>query len=109
MRSHVGWRGERNILDKGVEIFHHQTRLKNLRESSKRTISPSRLRLLQMVSESDTGQFVNEDVEPQRRVDTGLCASEDVGPQSAVDCKISHRLERGTKLVRMLNPKGDGH
>ena len=28
--SHIGWRGERNTLDKGVETFPLQTRFKNL-------------------------------------------------------------------------------
>ena len=52
---------------------------------SKRTISASgELRLLQMVSEPNTGR----------------CASEDAGPPKGVDgmhCEIRHRLERETK------------
>ena len=58
MRSHIGWRGERNIPYKGVETSP-------LRESSKGTISASSgLELLQMVSE------------------LVWCASEDAGPPS---------------------------
>ena len=73
VRSHISWRGERNILYKGVETSSYQTRFKNLegkpeRESPKRTISTSSgLRLLQMVSEPDTGQCANKDAGPQRR------------------------------------------
>ena len=48
----------------------------------KRTISAGgRLRLLQMISEPDTGR----------------CASEDIRHPRGVDCDIPHRLERGTK------------
>ena len=51
------------------------------RESRKRTIlANGKLRLLQMVSESDTEQR----------------ASEDAGPPRGVDCEIPRRLERGT-------------
>ena len=39
------------------------------------------LELLQMVSESDTGQYSSEDVESIK----------------GVDCEVSYRLERGTK------------
>ena len=52
-----------------------------IRNGLKRTITASYgLKLLQMVSESDTGQ----------------CGSEDAGPSRGVDCEIPHRLERGT-------------
>ena len=46
------------------------------------TISASnRLGLLQMVSEPDTGQYANEEAEPQRGVDTRRCASKALGPE----------------------------
>ena len=54
---------------------------KIIRENPKRTISTNgELRLLQMVSEPDTG----------------WCASKDARPQG-VDCEIPHQLERGTE------------
>ena len=93
-------------------------------ESPKRTIAASgRLGLLQMVSELDTGQYTNEEVEPgggwtrggvlARRwvswgVDwggshidwrKGMSASENAGPRSGVNCEIPHWLERGTMNV----------
>ena len=53
-----------------------------IRNGPKQTIFTSGgLKLLQMVSELDTGR----------------CASEDVGSPKGVDCEIPHRLERGTK------------
>ena len=73
VRSHIGWRGERNILYKGVGTSPYQTRFKNLegkpeRESPKRTISTSSgFGLLQMVLEPDTGQYVSKDAGPWRR------------------------------------------
>ena len=36
VRSHIGWRGERRIASKVVEISPYQTRFKTLRESQKR-------------------------------------------------------------------------
>ena len=87
MGSHIGWRGERNILYKGVETSLYQTCFKNLegkpeRKSPKRTISVSGgLGMLQMVSEPVIGR----------------CVSEDVGPPREVDCEIPHLSEKGTK------------
>ena len=55
MRSHIGWRGKRNILYKGMETSPWQTRFQNLegkpeKESPKRTISANgELGLLQIV------------------------------------------------------------
>ena len=46
MRSHIGWRGERNIPYKGVETSPYQTRFKTvrltaIRNEPTRTISAS--------------------------------------------------------------------
>ena len=90
MRSHVGWRGERNTL-KGVETSPQQTRFKNLegkleRESPKRTVSTSGgLGLLQLVSEPDTERCASEEAEHRRGVDTRRCASKDAGPRRGLD------------------------
>ena len=71
VRSHVDWRGERNISYKGVETSSYHTGFKNLevkpeRESPKRTVFAScGSGLLQMVSESNTGQCASEDVGPR--------------------------------------------
>ena len=88
VRSHIGWKKERNIVYKGVETSPSQTFLKHWREarkgSPKRTISASGgLGLLQIVSEPDIG----------------WCASEDVGPPRGLDCEIPYRLERGQYLL----------
>ena len=56
MRSHICWRGKRNIFYKGVETSR--------RENPKRTIFVSGgLGLLQMLLELDTGQCVSKDNE----------------------------------------------
>ena len=56
-------------------------RLTAIRNGSKRTISASgEFELLRMVSESDNGRYV----------------SEEVGSPRGVDCEILHQLERGT-------------
>ena len=87
VRSHIDWRGERNILYKGVETSPLQMCFKNLegkseRENPKKTMfARGGLGLLQIVSELDIGRY----------------ASEDAGLRRGVDCEISHRLERGTK------------
>ena len=87
MRSHINWRGERNIPCKDVETSPWQTyfktvRLTTIRNEPKRTISTSGgFELLQMVLESDTG----------------WCANQDARPLRGVDCEIPHRLERRTK------------
>ena len=65
VRSHIGWRGERNIIYKGVETSPSQTCFKPCgearKEKPKKTISSSGgLGLLQMVSEPDTGQCASE-------------------------------------------------
>ena len=86
VRSHIDWRGGRNIFYKGVETSPQQTHSKTVRLTTihnrpKRTISTSGgLGQLQMVSELDTGQ----------------CASEEARPLRGVSCKIPHRLEKGT-------------
>ena len=67
MRSHIGWRGERNILYEGVETSLQQTRFKivrltAIRNGPKWTIFISGwFELLQMVLESDTGRCTSED------------------------------------------------
>ena len=66
MRSHIGWRGERKIPYKGVESSlvdtFYNLEGKPRRESPKRIISAdSGLRLLQMVSESNTARYANKD------------------------------------------------
>ena len=72
MRSHVGWRGKRNIAYKGVGISTYQTcfktmRLMAIRNGSKRTISTrSKDGLLQTVSKLGTEQCVSEDAAPLR-------------------------------------------
>ena len=61
----MGWRGERNILYKGVKSLSSMRVIKTLRGSSNRTISAcGGLGLLQMVLEPDTGQCVSEDDGP---------------------------------------------
>ena len=92
MRSHIGWRGERNIAYKGVETSPYQTRFKTvrlmtirnglsrqyllavglgcykivilmIRNRPKRTIFGSGgVRRLQMVLELDSGWCANEEV-----------------------------------------------
>ena len=90
MRSHIGWRGEWSILYKGVETSSKQTLLKILRESLKRTISPSGdLGLLQMVLELNIGQ----------------CASEDTEPRRGMNCEIPPELERGTSASDDAGPQ----
>ena len=95
VRSHIGWGGERNTLYKGVETFPKKTRFKNLerkpeRENPKRTISASGgPRLLQMVSEPDTGRCASEDAVSRREVDL-------VG--------VPHRLEKGTSANEDAGP-----
>ena len=65
VRSHISWRGERNIAYKGVETSP-KLEGKPGRESLKRTISArGELRLLQMVSEPDTGRCVSENTGPK--------------------------------------------
>ena len=87
MRSHIGWRGERNIPYKCVETFPYHTRFKTVRlttihNKQKQTIFASDgLGLLQMVLKPNTA----------------WCTSEDTGPSRGVDCEIPHRLEKGTK------------
>ena len=83
VRSHVGWRRERNILYKGWKLLPNRPVLKILRESPKRTISSSGgLGLLQIISESGTER----------------CASKDARPWGeGGDWVISPRLEGGTK------------
>ena len=81
VRSHVDWRGERNILYKGVETSHQQTRFENLegkreRERRKRTIFVSSgFELLQIVSESDTGRCASKETKPPMGVDTRRCVN----------------------------------
>ena len=81
-------------------------RFKNLegkpgRESPKRTIfASSGLGLLQMVSESNTGRCISEEVEPRRGVDARWCASKDAGPRRGVDLGVPHRLEKGTSASK---------
>ena len=65
MRSHICWRDKRSIPYMGVEI----------------NICYGGFGLLQMISELDTEQCVNENARPSMRV----------------DCETPHRLERGTK------------
>ena len=61
MRSHIGWREERNILYKNVKTSPNLEG-KHERESPKRTISTSGgFELLQMVSELDTRRCASED------------------------------------------------
>ena len=79
VRSHVSWRGERNITYKGVETLLEE---KPRRENTKRTIfATCGIRLLQMILEPDIGR----------------CASKDVGSPRRVDCETPHWLERRTK------------
>ena len=76
VRSHIGSRGERNILYKGVVTSP------TMMESANRTIYASGgLGLLQMILEPDTGQ----------------CASDDTGLPRGVDCEIPYQLKRGMK------------
>ena len=71
VKSHIGWREERNIPYKGVETSPQQTHFKPMRLTAihngpKRIISVSGgLGLLQMVLEPDIKRCVNEDVGPQ--------------------------------------------
>ena len=82
VRSHVGWRGERNIVYKSVEISLQHTRFKILRGGTKgikRKISASGgLGLLQKTRHQVVYQ-------------QGCWASNEV------DCEIPYRLKRGTK------------
>ena len=68
--------------------MHFKTvRLIVIRNGQKLTIFISNgLRLLQIVSELDTGR----------------CASKDAGPLRRVDCEIPHRLERGTNETLLI-------
>ena len=86
-------------------------RFKNLerkpeRESSKRTIfASSGLGPLQMVSESDTGRCVSEEVVPRRGVDTRQCASKDAGLRRGVNLVgVPNRLEKGTSVSEDVKP-----
>ena len=66
-RFHIGWRGEQNILYKGVKSLPSRPVLKTLRESSKRTIFVSGgLGLLLMVSKLDTERYASEEVESRK-------------------------------------------
>ena len=59
MKSHIDWREEQSITR------FKTVRLTAIRNRRKRTISTScGLRLLQMVSEPDTGRCANEDAGP---------------------------------------------
>ena len=102
MRSHVSWRGERNIFYKGIETSPSRTHFKNLerkpkRESAKKTVSASGgLRLLQMVSKPGSGRCTSEEAEPRSGVDKRQCANEDAGFQRGwiVRSHIGWREER---------------
>ena len=55
MRSHIGWRGERNILSKGVGISLKQTCFKNFEEKPERKNLKSTI-----FAESD--EFIKESI-----------------------------------------------
>ena len=93
MRSHIGWRGERNILYNGVETssYHKHfktTRLTTIHNGPKRII----FGLLQWISDLGTEQCTNEYAEPQRGVPHRLkketSASENAKPRERVNCEI---------------------
>ena len=81
-------------------------RFKNLegkpeKESPKRTISASdALRLLQMVSEPDTGRCASEEAEPQRGVDTKRYARKDAGPPKGGGLGSSTLIGKGNECQR---------
>ena len=62
--------------------------------------SSSGLRLLQMVSEPDTGQYVNEEAKPRKEVDTRQCASKDAGPRRRVDWGGPTLIGEGNEFQR---------
>ena len=112
VRSHIGWKGERNILYKDVETSPWQTHFKKLerkpeRDSPKRTISVrGGLGLLQIVSEPDTGRCASEDAGPQRGWTLGDVLARTLSPEGG--WIVRSHIEWGGKqvLARTLGPKG---
>ena len=78
MRSHLDWRGERNIFYKGVETSHYQTCFKTVR------LTAIRNRLKRIISTSGELEPLQMILKP----DTKRCASDDAGPLRGVDCEI---------------------
>ena len=59
-------------------------------------------RLLQMVSESDTGRCASEEAESQRGVDS--VPARTLGPKGG-GLEVTHRLEKGTSVSEYAGPR----
>ena len=105
-------------LERGTSVSK-DTHFKNLeekyrRESSRRTICASNeFRLLELISESDTGRCANEDIglkgvdcEIPYRLERGTSVSENTGLKREMNCEISYRSERKneTFFIRVSKP-----
>ena len=112
MRSHIGWRWERNILYKGVETSLSSRRVLKIlmgssKESPKKIISTNvGLGQLQMVPEPTLGGVPARTLGPEgggwivrSHIDwrEERVLAKTLGPRKRVDCEISRRLERGTR------------